>query len=152
MAARSDLASGTCSIHPLSPRTGGLCRRVGAARFAGRVGAVWECTFRRAQQLAQCEKEDFLRHNDWHCARTFCRTVENRFNIYLRSENVWYVSDTIRPGNMLYLSDIIRIRRTVENRFNIYLRHENVWYVSDTVRQRIFVPVSDQEICCICRI
>ena len=147
MAARSDLASGTCSI----PNSMMMMVMMSTFRWAG-GGAVWECTFRRAQQLAQCEKEDFLRHNDWHCARTFRRTVENRFNIYLRSENVWYVSDTIRPGNMLYLSDIIRIRRTVENRFNIYLRSENVWYVSDTVRQRNFVPVSDQEICCICRI
>ena len=56
MAARSDLASGTCSIHPLSPRTGGLCRRVGAAHFAGRVEE-------------QCGNAHIVGHSSWRSAR-----------------------------------------------------------------------------------
>ena len=55
MAARSDLASGTCSIHPLSPRTGddehvslGGWRSSGNAHFVGHSSWRRERTYRRA--------------------------------------------------------------------------------------------------------
>ena len=72
MAARSDLASGTCSIPKADDDDGddehvslggwrssvgmhissGTKAGIGHARFAGRLEEQWECTFRRAQQLA----------------------------------------------------------------------------------------------------